>query len=59
MAQTQASKEAIWLTRLLSELDISYGLPKKPVYIKADNQGAIILTKDPRFYSRTKYIDIQ
>ena len=59
MAQTQTSKEAIWLSRLLSELDIGLGLPKAPVVIKADNQGAIALTKDPRFHSRTKHIDIQ
>ena len=59
MAQTQAAKEAIWLTRLLSELDIRLGLPKAPILIKADNQGAIALTKDPRFHSRTKHIDIQ
>ena len=59
MAQTQATKEAIWLTRPLSELDIGYGLPTKPVLIKADNQGATSLTKDPRFHSRTKHIDIQ
>lgn len=49
MAQTQAAKEAIWLTRLLSELDVGFGLPTKPVLIKADNQGAIALTEDPRF----------
>ena len=59
MAQTQAAKEAIWLTRLLSELDIGLGLPKAPILIKADNQGAIALAKDPRFHSRTKHIDIQ
>ncbi len=58
MAQTQAAKEAIWLTRLLSELNIGFGLPTKPILIKADNQGAIALTKDPRFHSRTKHIDI-
>lgn len=27
--------------------------------IKADNQGAIALTKDPRSHSQTKHIDIQ
>ena len=59
MAQAQAAKEAIWLTRLLSELDVGLGLPAKSVLIKADNQGAIALTKDPRFHSRTKHIDIQ
>lgn len=59
MAQTQAAKEAVWLSRLLSELDVGFGLPKPPVLIKADNQGAIALTQDPRFHSRTKHIDIQ
>ena len=59
MAQTQASKKAIWLTRLLSEIDVGFGLPSNPVLIKADNQGAIALTEDPRFHSRTKHIDIQ
>ena len=59
MAQTQAAKEAIWLTRLFSELDIGFGLPKAPILIKADNQGAIALASDPRFHSRTKHIDIQ
>ena len=29
MAQTQAAKEAIWLTRLLSELDIGFSLLKR------------------------------
>ena len=59
MAQTQASKEALWLTRLLKELDLELGLPKPPVIIRADNQGAIALTKDPKYHSRTKHIDIQ
>ena len=40
-------------------LDIGFGLPTKPVLVKADNQGAIALTKDPRYRSRTKHIDIQ
>ena len=59
MAQTQASKEAIWITRLLGELDLGFGLPGAPVTIKADNQGAIALSEDPKFHSRSKHIDIQ
>ena len=31
----------------------------KSVLIKADSQGAIALIKNPRFYIRTKHIDIQ
>ena len=59
MAQTQVAKKAIWLTRLLSELDVGLGLSKASILIKADNQGAIALAKDPYFHSRTKHIDIQ
>ena len=59
MAQTQASKEAIWITRLLKELDLGFNLPTSPVSIQADNQGAIALSGDPRFHSRTKHIDVQ
>ena len=59
MAQTQASKEAIWLTKLLKELDLGWSLHRPPVQICADNQGAITLAKDPKFHSRTKHIDIQ
>ena len=58
-SQTQAAKETIWLPRLLSELDIRFGLPSKPALITADAQGALALTKDPGIYSRTKHIDIQ
>ena len=43
----------------MEELDLGYRLPTPPALIKADNQGAIALTKDPRFHTRTKYIDIQ
>ena len=59
MVQTQAVKEAIWLTRLLSELNVDLRLSFKPVLIKVDNQGVIALTSDPRFHTRTKHIDIQ
>ena len=59
MIQTQVVKKAIWLTRLLSELNIDLRLSFKSVLIKADNQSVIALTSDPRFYTRIKHIDIQ
>ena len=40
IAQMQAFKEVIWSTRLLFELNIGFELPKAPIIIKADNQGA-------------------
>jgi hypothetical protein len=56
MALTQAVKEAIWLNRLLEDLDhkASGGVP-----ILVDNQSCIALAKNPEFHSRTKHIDIQ
>jgi len=62
MAQTQATKEAIWIKRLIKELDLDGSLTAvhtRPVLINADNQGAIALSKDPKFHSRTKHIAIQ
>lgn len=57
MGETQATKEAIWLRRLLGEL---MGRPEPAAtVIFGDNQGAIALARNPQFHSRTKHIDIQ
>lgn len=55
MALTQASKEAIWIRRLLLEL----GQPDEPVLINVDNQSCMALAKNPEFHARSKHIDIQ
>ncbi|KAL1582041.1 hypothetical protein WHR41_09299 [Cladosporium halotolerans] len=56
IALTQATKEAVWLRLLLTEL----GVPDaEPTRILADNQGAMALAKNPEFHTRTKHIDIQ
>ncbi|CRG92846.1 hypothetical protein PISL3812_09917 [Talaromyces islandicus] len=57
MGQTQATKEAIWLRRLLNELNISQG--KAATIICGDNQGAIALSSNPQYHSRTKHMEIQ
>jgi len=57
MGQTQATKEAIWLRRLLNELNMSQG--KAATIICGDNQGAIALSSNPHYHSRTKHMDIQ
>lgn len=58
IAQTHASKEAIWLSQLLKEIDIDNVLFCPLITIFADNQGAIALSKDSKYYVRTKHIDI-
>jgi len=57
MGETQATKEAIWLRRLLAGL-LGHEEPMATV-IFGDNQGAIALAKNPQFHARTKHIDIQ
>lgn len=64
MGQTQATKEAIWLRRLINE--IMPGNPEGPTDLKgkitpiyADNKGAIELSASRTFHQRTKHIDIQ
>jgi KUP system potassium uptake protein len=57
MASTQATKEAIWMAKLMKEL--GYMKEKKAMVIRCDNQGAISLTKNPMQHVRTKHIDVQ
>lgn len=55
MALCEASKEAMYLKNLLSELvDIS-----KPLLLYNDNQSAQKLCSNPMFHDRSKHIDIK
>jgi hypothetical protein len=53
----QATKEAVWITRLM--MDLRYTEEKKVMVIRCDNQGAISLTKNPTHHAQTKQIDVQ
>jgi len=65
VAASEASKEAVWLRRILSEIhgtfisreDSSSATP--PIMLYIDNQAAIKLIKNPRFHERTKHIEIK
>ncbi|KAJ3520203.1 hypothetical protein NMY22_g12854 [Coprinellus aureogranulatus] len=57
VALTHATKEAIWLQNLLSELFINDSFI--PLTLYSDNMGAIAIAKDDRFHARTKHIDIR
>jgi hypothetical protein len=59
MGQTQATKEAIWLQRLLAELHSREEKEFLATLIHGDNQGAIALSCNPYNHARTKHIDIQ
>lgn len=56
VAACQATKEAIWLRRLMHEIGINFDSPTN-IYI--DNQSAIRLIHNPEFHSRSKHIDIK
>jgi len=49
MANTQARKEAVWITKLM--MDLGYMEEKKMMVIRCDNQGAISLTKNPTHHA--------
>jgi len=62
MALCQASKEAVWLNKLVQGV-ASQGLRTAisggPINIKVDNSGFIDFSKNPVEHKRTKHIDIR
>ena len=57
IAVSHGAKQAVWLRQLLVHADIA-GKPPPPTTFYVDNTGAISLTKEPRFHSRTRHIPI-
>ena len=55
IALSIACQEAVWLRRLLSDIQMKQCGPST---IFEDNQGAIELSRNPKFHNRTKHIDI-
>ena len=54
IAASDASKEAIWLARLVGDL----GIQQVPV-LHSDSQSAIALAKNPVFHSKSKHIEVR
>ena len=57
MAMAEAVKELKWMRQFLKEL--GYGNHESATVLKCDNQGAIVLAKNPVSHSRAKHIDIR
>lgn len=56
IAANEASREVVWLKRLLN----SIGIPQKgPTTIHCDNQSTIRFIKNPVDHKRTKHVDIR
>jgi hypothetical protein len=57
VALTHATKDILWIHKLLSEFSFLYN-HSLPTTLHCDNQGAIELSKNARFHARTKHIDV-
>ncbi|MCO5592246.1 hypothetical protein L7F22_046244 [Adiantum nelumboides] len=55
ISATEASKEAIWLGRLVRDFD----LPAYAPVLGCDSQSALCLAKNAMFHTRTKHIDVR
>jgi hypothetical protein len=56
IAASDASREVIWLRRLLSELGEEQ---TNPTRLLCDNESAISLTRNPESHKRSKHIDVR
>ena len=56
IAASAASREAVWLRKLLSDL---FGTELEPTIIHCDNQSCIKLTENPVFHDRSKHIEMR
>jgi hypothetical protein len=56
IAASDATKEAVWLRRLLIQID---SFPNNPVRLLCDNQSSIRLVHNPVHHNRTKHIQIR
>lgn len=57
IALTHGVKEAIWLNRMLRELNAIEDCIPVPIFV--DNQSAIKLCKNAEYHKRSKHIDIR
>jgi hypothetical protein len=56
VASSHASREAVWLRKLIEEL---FRPLKKPIPLYCDNQSTIALAQNDNYHACTKHIDIQ
>jgi len=62
MALCEASKEAVWLNKLVQRVasqGLRTAISDGPINIKVDNSGCIDFSKNPVEHKRTKHIDIR
>ena len=56
VAACGAAKEAVWLKKFLSDLDVMR-MEQVPITLFCDNSGAVAQSKDPRNHKKGKHIE--
>jgi len=56
IAAAHATKEVVWLRRLLTELGLDL---HSSTILHVDNQSAIAIARNPEFHDRTKHIEVR
>ena len=55
IAANDAAKEAVWMRKFLKDLEVVPSI-KDPVPLYCDNNGAIVLAKEPRSHQKSRHI---
>ena len=56
IAASEASKEAVWLKNLLSDMEVVPSMDK-PITLYCDNSGAVANSREPCSHKRGKHIE--
>ena len=56
VAMSRCAQQMVWMHSWLAEVGVKYS---SPGLLKADNRGAIALTKNTKDHSKVKHIDIR
>ena len=57
IALSSTAQEGVWLKRFLDHLKVTSS--EEPITTMSYSQSSIAYTKDPKFHSKTKHIDIK
>nr|GEW90171.1 retrovirus-related Pol polyprotein from transposon TNT 1-94 [Tanacetum cinerariifolium] len=55
ISSTEGVKEAIWIRAMVNE----FGLPQEVLVVYCDNRSVVHLTKNNKFHSKTKHIEVR
>ena len=56
IAACEATKEAVWLKKFITDLEVVLNMDK-PIVLYCDNSGAVANSKEPRSHKRGKHIE--